>query len=68
MVSESNDLVEEVVVITKVEDYRKGQTIQIETRLFSAPVSFDDVSPTNFKRIAFMPWLDRSAMRADAET
>lgn len=28
---------------------------------------FDDLSPTDFKMIALIPWFDRGVMRADSE-
>lgn len=41
--------------------------MQIKTRRLLAPVSIDDISPTDFKQIAFIPLFDRAAMFADAE-
>lgn len=45
----------------------RGQMMQIRTRRFSAPVSFDDVSPSDIKWIAFMTCLDFTAVLAYAE-
>lgn len=46
----------------------RGQTVQIGVHQFPAPVSFDDVSPTEFKRISLIPWFDSTTVRADAES
>lgn len=51
LVSESDNVVEEVVVMTTVESDPRVQGMKIWLRRFSAPVSFDDVSPTDFKQM-----------------
>lgn len=67
LVPESDYVVEEVVVMTTVESEPRGQTMQIGTRRFLAPVSFDDVSPKDFKWVALIPWFDLATMRADGK-
>lgn len=46
----------------------RGRTVVIGARRFPAPVSFDDVVPSDFKRISLIPWLDSTAVLADVES
>lgn len=46
---------------------RRGQSIQIWTRLFLGQVSFDDMSPGDFKRISLIPWFDGTVVLADSD-
>lgn len=64
---EGEEVSEDVELMTSSEHYPLGQSIQIGTRRFVAPVSFDDFSPSDVKRIALIQSFDRTALLADAD-
>lgn len=45
----------------------RGQNLDVSTQRIPSPVSFDDVSTTEFKRIAGIPWFNRTSVLAEAE-
>lgn len=44
----------------------RTQPVTIGGREFPAPVSFDDVPPTDFRRLVKIPWFDHAGVLADA--
>lgn len=67
MDSDHDDDVEEVADMTTTKNDPQGWTVQIGTRQFPEPVSFDDLSLTVFKRTVLIPWFDRVAVHGDDE-
>lgn len=66
-VQEAEEVTKDVEVMMTTNPYPRGRTIKVVTRRFLARVSFDGVSPTDFKRIALIPWFDRRAVLANSE-
>lgn len=67
MHSETDDVVEEVTDVKTNASDPLVHTVKIGTRRFLYSLSFEDLSPTELKRIVLIPWFDRGAVRAYAE-
>lgn len=68
LVSESDDVVEELVVMNTVESEIPWKTMKIGMGRFPPAVLFDDLLLTDFKRLDLIQWFDRAYVRADTET
>lgn len=65
--SKPDEVVAVVADIASNELDPSGQAVVIGMRRFSAPLSFDYVTPSDFKRISMIPWFDKAPFLVNAE-